>query len=734
MSTTSKRTRPISSFESPYVSLELLSYLKSGQTTPFQIFNEIIIPDFLQHLSKGRNSFLPSPENTNRNGIVDSNHETAADRDCEIHKEEDNFGFGSEDSSSNLRDMFEEIKNDIVLIQKVCGRLERWETDINGAIKDLVLQSLDDAFRERNETSDDTVKTPFLLTKFRRTRDIVSMLKERIYSPLKFSSDTIDSEISFRRFKFTRDSFSDNCELPVVNISKEIAERSTFEEIRAIYEDLGLTEKVCLLCFSVFPENAVIKKKVLVHWWVGEGFIDSSSCGESETVEKIANGFFKEYMAKGLIEPVFKKRRPSADSCRMQPSVRFAVIMLAEQAGFIKFDAYKNPTANFSGSRRACLVKSEEGSYVRELTYGFRSKQENIRTIFNVSEHHLEFESGWFSKMKYVTVLQLGRWQSSAKHVIEVEDSEFLKGLKKMKHLRYLSLRGVSTITELPTSISKLENLRILNLNGCHDLEKLPDGIGSLKKLTHLDMYECYLISHMPEGLASLSELQVLKGFVIGKRTPGGQYCRLEDLTKLENLKKLSICVDRNSENSSTVKEELNSLEKFEKLKSLSISWSRIYDSPIPQKGFQKMLTITKKLGSTRSPTQFVEARLASTLPAPLEKLDLHYFPGDMISDWFSLGKLEKLRKLYIRGADKLRNLNDENSCWQNVKFLRLKFLSILRMDWLEMQKLFPELIYLEKRKCPELCFFPCDEGGIWKKRNASTISGTDLHGEIQGS
>ncbi|PON85800.1 LRR domain containing protein [Trema orientale] len=729
-STTSKRTIPISSYESSYVTLDLLSYLKSGQITPFQVFNEVIIPDFLLHLSKARHNFLPSsPQNlTHQNGVVAlDNHQTLDHRDFRIYdiEEEDQKqdGFGCEeevDTSSQLLAMYEEIQNDVVLIQKVCGELERWETGINGAIKDLVLQSLDDAFKERTEKFEENVKTHFLKTKLRRTRDIVSILKERIYSPLKFSSTNLDSE-SFKRFKITRDARTINwpLQLPALNIAKEIVATSTREEIRAVYEDLHPREKLCLLCFSVFPENAVIKKKVLVHWWVGEGFIDSLNCGEGEeedeSAEKTASGFFKKFMARGIIEPVFKKRRPSADSCCMRPSVRFAIIMLAERAGFIKFDADKNPKANFSGSRRACLVKSEEGSSVKELMYGTHSKQGNVRTVFNVSEHRLEFKSGWFSKMKYVRVLQLGRWESSAKHVIEVEDSEFLKGLKRMKHLRYLSLRGVSAITELPNSVSKLESLRILNLNGCHDLEKLPDGIGSLKNLTHLDMYECSLISHMPKGLASLSELQVLKGFVIGKPRPGGQYCQLEDLTRLEHLKKLSIHVDRNS---NTVKRELNSLENFEKLKSLSISWSRIYDSSIPLKGLQKALSMTKRLASIRStPHRYLGPPAASILPAPLEKLDIHYFPGSKISEWFSLGELEKskkLRKLYIRGGE-LSNLKDDKCCWKAVEFLRLKFLSELEMDWREMRALFPELTYMEKCKCPNLWFFPGDESGIWK-------------------
>ncbi|KAI5329102.1 hypothetical protein L3X38_028499 [Prunus dulcis] len=126
----------------------------------------------------------------------------------------------------------------------------------------------------------------------------------------------------------------------------------------------------------------------------------------------------------------------NTDSCSLDPSISYAVIKLAKRAGFFSFDSNGNPTVDFSCSRRACLVKTEEGSSVHELPY--RLKQENVQSIINVNEPNLVFRPEWFSEMKYVAVLQLGRWESSAKYPNQVEDSEFLKGLKNMRQLRYL--------------------------------------------------------------------------------------------------------------------------------------------------------------------------------------------------------------------------------------------------------------------------------------------------------
>lgn len=704
-----------SSFEYPY-SLELLSYLRSVPKTPFEIFDEIVIPDIIQHLSKGR-ELLPIQSNHN-----DSNEIIEGDKDNESHSST------NDPDDERLLNLSEEIYDNLIYIKKACGKIKRWEANINMSVRDLVLRSLDDAFKERNHVVEYSVRarTKFLEDKLGTTCEIVSKLKESICQPLELSSVKLDSD-SFKNSNFSmkhKEASLRNgdvhwpIQLPDVNIDREVAEITTFERIQDVYNDLDLPSKLCFLCFSVFPENAIIKKKVLFHWWIGEGFLEypfsSNNCEDNKTVEERAKGFFKQFIAKGVVEPVYKKRRPGPDSCKMHPFVRYAVIMLAEKAGFMNFDVDRNPKSDFSGTQRSCLVRSheEQASSARELTYCYSLKQENLQTLFNISEPDLDFRLDWFSKMKYVKVLQLGRWQSSSKHLIEIEDAKLLKGLKEMKHLRYLSLRGVSRITELPGEICKLTNLRILNLNGCHDLEKLPDGIGSLKKLTHLDMYECYLISHMPKGLGLLTELQVLKGFVIGKPRSGGEYCNLDDLVALKNLKKLSIHIDRNH-SSSEAEKELNCLAKFEKLSSLTISWSRIYDSYGPQKRIHQRLTSKLKSMRERDPP-LVPSPKSPSLPAQLEKLDLHYFPRSKMPTWAMPQKLENLKKLYIRGG-KLGDLGQEQGCRWTVKVLRLKFLDQLQMDWAELQVLFPKLIYMENFKCSKLSFVPCDEDGVWK-------------------
>ncbi|KAI6703857.1 hypothetical protein NL676_012993 [Syzygium grande] len=259
--------------------------------------------------------------------------------------------------------------------------------------------------------------------------------------------------------------------------------------------------KLCLMCFTVFPENAVLRKRLLVNWWIGEGLVDP---GEARV-----DDIFKELIAKGFVEPVLKKRK--VIGFKMDPLVRACLVRSEGE------------------SSRERLTKIANLDPEEKSTANATLNLEKLQTIFNVNDPYPDFKLDWLSKLKNLHVLYLGSWQDLANHHIEVEGTEFLKGLKHMKHLQFLSLQGISRISELPDSICKLTSLKILDLNACHNLELLPTKIGALKKLTHLDISQCYL-DHIPKELSLLKQLQVLKGFVIGDSISADDSCTLEDL------------------------------------------------------------------------------------------------------------------------------------------------------------------------------------------------------------
>lgn len=89
-------------------------------------------------------------------------------------------------------------------------------------------------------------------------------------------------------------------------LNSKILETSLHKEIQIHYTKL----KLCLLCFAAFPDNSLINRRILMYWWIGEGFIDPLDkekliCSEDTTDELI-----KELMAKRLVEPVSRKQHP----------------------------------------------------------------------------------------------------------------------------------------------------------------------------------------------------------------------------------------------------------------------------------------------------------------------------------------------------------------------------------------------------------------------------------------
>ncbi|KAL0012612.1 hypothetical protein SO802_007720 [Lithocarpus litseifolius] len=349
---------------------------------------------------------------------------------------------------------------------------------------------------------------------------------------------------------------------------------------------------------------------------------------------------FLKLVKTGCIEAVNKKHRLVADTYKMNPFICSAMIEFAKEARFFDFDEKGNPTADFSNCHRACLVLNDSSQKL--LRTGSRSDgspldHEKLQTIFNVNEPYPDFfKLEWFSKLKNVKVLYLGRWKNSASHHIEVEGGEFLKGLQ-----------GISRITKLPDSVFKLSSLRILDLRACHNLELLPDGIGSLKQLTHLDISECYLLEYIPKGITLLSELLVLKGFVVGDRisanscTLDGHAKQLTESTFSEGRHPAGCC-------------HLRARKRFTR---------KLLKAATFKQGLRPEI-----------PEEFKE----------LEKLDLQCYPQMTAPSWLIPDKLAKLKKLYIRGGE-LQNLGQfkKNDKWK-VEILRLKFLSNLKMDWSE--------------------------------------------------
>ena len=732
-------------FQFHFVQLAMSSAVDpSPQTNSNEVFTiEDVIATLFDCLPNYKDSVpqCSSSNNNNNSGSSDLNNNTKTNTPTTDNNSGSSYPNNSHSLDNETRDQFDKLQKNLDQIKVAFSKLKNFEHSADGAggpIKKLKC-CLDDISKVVKEAPDDSFPNKEVQDKLSAIMKDALKLKLKLNFPLwrpkKFSTN---SDVRYYSWP-SNGSDGEVDELRGLHVSHKFLSTSVFTDFQEVFKDLDTRLKLCLLSFVVLPANVVVKRRLLINWWVGECLLDPT---EKKTAEDIADEILTELEVKGFIEPVKKRHKQDADRFKMQHLVHCVVIMLAQEAQLLHYDSNGNPTVKYLRCNRACLVRAEDGTSKQVLAPNL--DLEKLQTIFNVNEPFpdLRFEWSakmkrdnivdWFSKMKNINVLYLGRWksieeQSSDQHHvvenhIEVESTEFLRGLKNMKCLRLLSLQGISRINELPNSIGKLTNLKILDLKACHNLEAIPDGIALLKKLSHLDISECYLLDGMPKGLASLSELQVLKGFVIGnvesdtddnhrglpQKFLGGMCfpqkrdsCTLEDLIGLKKLSKLSI---NTSSMDFPTRKELQDLSKLEVLQKLTIAW-RDSGAIAPRK-LNRLLAMKRNTDPPKLPDPL-------ELPTKLEKLELQCFPRTTILDWLIPRKLQSLKKLYIRGGklNSLVQIQEGSDKW-TVEILRLKYLETFNMDWNELQPSFPKLIFLEKVECPNLTSWPCDNSG----------------------
>nr|GMD35151.1 disease resistance RPP13-like protein 4 [Ipomoea batatas]GMD36880.1 disease resistance RPP13-like protein 4 [Ipomoea batatas] len=282
---------------------------------------------------------------------------------------------------------------------------------------------------------------------------------------------------------------------------------------------------------------------------------------------------------------------------------------------------------------------------------------ERLLAIINVSQKYLDMDDEPFGKIKNLRTLHLGRWRDSlpVPHV-EVENGHIFEALFHVaKHLKYLSLRGISRITTLPSTISKCCNLQILDLKACYNLETLPSEISKLYKLTHFDVSECYFLQNT--NLWSLVQhlhcLQTLKGLKVDQSNLNS----LPALAASGTLRKLSIIL-------TTPNFNIHLLTTLSKLCILTITW-RITTVKKPTQGG----------ASTDHPPQ-QQTDIEEALPN-LKKLDLRCYPDKDWPNWAK--KHSSLETLYITGGD-LEEFPMADLHLPTLQLLRFKYLTKLKL------------------------------------------------------
>ncbi|QCE12278.1 disease resistance protein RPM1 [Vigna unguiculata] len=480
------------------------------------------------------------------------------------------------------------------------------------------------------------------------------------------------------------------------------------------YDQLSLPSRNCLLSLFIFPENAVIKKRNAINLWIGEGLITNN---KKKTAEEMGEDVIDDLLKFNVIVRYGNWKSPVVNKFQILPGVRDLI------EGHVSKQYVEHHGTYFSISLLRLLRMEGLELDQKRVTLGGRYYiDRTIPTVFNIGSNYLNFRPQWVSELKNLVVFQLGRWQDSALHHIEVGSQEFLKELRYLKKLKYVSLRGISRIFELPSSITELENLLILDVKACHNLERLPDDISSMKSLTHLIMSECWFLEGMPKGIENLSNLEVLKGFLIS--TPEKTPCRISDLVNLRKLRRLSIHIGKgmpkgieNLSNLEVLKGflistpektpcRISDLVNLRKLRRLSIhigSEAEMRDGEFEN---LKDFLALKHLKISWSVSDPKCANIHGLLPYGLRKLHLECFPGKSFKECFMLkhsyAHYFTLLDIKITGG-KLESMKEDLE-WR-MGSLRLKYLKQLNVDIDDLKAYFPDLRYVEVKQVSNISY-----------------------------
>ncbi|KAJ9147041.1 hypothetical protein P3X46_029246 [Hevea brasiliensis] len=461
------------------------------------------------------------------------------------------------------------------------------------------------------------------------------------------------------------------------NFRDELAENddSVMASLQLSYDELPTHLKSCFLSFSLYPEDCVIAKEQLVHWWIGEGFVPVRN---GRSAIEAGEGCFSGLTNRCLVEVVDKTYNGIIYTCKIHDMVRDLVIKMAEDDAFFRLNGigcrHLGIDSNMDHKKLAANRK------LRALLSTTKTGEVN-KIVSSVANK--------FNECRYLRVLDL------CKSIFEVPLTVLLHKIGCLQHLTCLSLSNTHPLIQLPPSLERLNNLQVLDVSYCQNLKMLPPYLMTFKKLRVLDVSHCGSLEYLPKGLGRLSNLEVLLGFRPA-RTNQLDGCRIAELRNLTRLRTLGLHLTRSDEIEDN---EVNALVNLQELQLLTIS---CFDS--------HGIDLIDKLDRLYPPPS-------------LHELSLKYFPGKMSPVWLNPFSLPMLRYLSISSGN-LAKIHqsfwgENNTVWK-IEALLLESLSELEMDWQVVQQMMPSLRIVNASWCPDLASFPVEDigfrGAIWTK------------------
>ncbi|XP_044955323.1 disease resistance protein RGA5-like [Hordeum vulgare subsp. vulgare] len=336
------------------------------------------------------------------------------------------------------------------------------------------------------------------------------------------------------------------------------------------YNDLSPNLKTCLLYLSIYPEDYVIERDILVSRWIVEGFI-SEERGQSK--QEVAENHFYELINKSMVQPVEIGYDGKARACQVHDMMLELIISKSLEDNFISLACHgQTDLAKGDGLIRRLSVQHIDQEVASILANEDLSHVRSLTVITSSCIKHLPRLVGF-----------------EALRVLEFKNCESLhrydmNGIDKLFQLKFLSFRG-TPMSKLPSGVVRLYGLETLDLRNTH-IKELPNGIIQLVKLQHLLIAYYfgrtstpYGETKIPNGIGNMRNLQAISGFNIIKSS----LCAVEELGNLTSLKVLHLEFSIGGSQEYKRHEEmlLSSLCKLGTCKLQSLWIHSVYSTPI---------------------------------------------------------------------------------------------------------------------------------------------------------
>uniref|UniRef100_A0A1D1XWL4 Disease resistance protein RPS2 n=1 Tax=Anthurium amnicola TaxID=1678845 RepID=A0A1D1XWL4_9ARAE len=237
----------------------------------------------------------------------------------------------------------------------------------------------------------------------------------------------------------------------------------------------------CLLYCSLFPENSDIELDQLVHYWIGEGFLDGNECEVSSHVARNRGySFIRSLLSAGLLE---SGNWNEEKGVKLPDAVRDMVSTLTEPGS--------------GGQHRFVTLAGVE---LTQVTVPSEVWAEATRV------------SLMCNKIDYVVIPPsptLITLLLNDNPLYDLDITHFIPRLTVLDLSRTL-------LHDLPSSLGSMGSLRYLNLSRTW-ITSLPEALGSLRNLRQLDLSWTSVLSIIPRGAFSpLLKLQMLNLYMSG--------------------------------------------------------------------------------------------------------------------------------------------------------------------------------------------------------------------------